>query len=171
MKVRITQGTAASAKLTAVSCVTLAVLVSAAVSACTPSGGSTVPNIPSSAISSALHSVTAKASPTLAHVGTTSPAASHTGTSSPAASHTATSSPTATPHRTVASSTHSATPTRSATARPTHTSSPRIPAGAPATGGGGTAGLQDGFLFGIGGVAILAGVGALGYRRRLTRTR
>jgi hypothetical protein len=37
----------------------------------------------------------------------------------------------------------------------------------PQTGGGGTAGLQDGTLFVIGGAAILAGFGALAYRRRL----
>jgi hypothetical protein len=51
--------------------------------------------------------------------------------------------------------------------RPTATS--HIPAGAPATGGGGTAGLQDGALFGLGGAAILAGAGFLVYRRRITR--
>jgi hypothetical protein len=42
---------------------------------------------------------------------------------------------------------------------------------APATGGGGTAGLQDGSLFALGGAAILAGAGGLGYRRWLTRKR
>jgi LPXTG-motif cell wall-anchored protein len=31
--------------------------------------------------------------------------------------------------------------------------------------------LQDGMVFGIGGAAMLAGVGSLAYRRRLTRTR
>jgi hypothetical protein len=40
---------------------------------------------------------------------------------------------------------------------------------APETGGGGTAGLQDGMLFGIGGAAVLAGLGSLAYRRRVTR--
>lgn len=43
------------------------------------------------------------------------------------------------------------------------------PTGAPQTGGGGTAGLQDGLLFGVGGAAIFAGLGSLGYRRRLRR--
>ena len=55
-----------------------------------------------------------------------------------------------------------------------HTPAPadtRVPAGAPATGGGGTAGLQDGVLFGLGGAAMLAGFGSLAYRRRLTRNR
>ena len=45
------------------------------------------------------------------------------------------------------------------------------PVGAPQTGGGGTAGLQDVSLFGIGGAAILAGIGTLAYRRRLSRKR
>jgi len=42
---------------------------------------------------------------------------------------------------------------------------------APATGGGGTAGLQDALLLGLGVAALLAGAGNLGYRRRLTRNR
>jgi hypothetical protein len=45
------------------------------------------------------------------------------------------------------------------------------PVGAPQTGGGGTAGLQDVTLFGAGAAAILAGFGTLAYRRRLTRKR
>jgi hypothetical protein len=56
----------------------------------------------------------------------------------------------------------------------THTPAPSsrlYPTGAPQTGGGGTAGLQHGVLFGIGGLAILAGLASLAYRRRLTRTR
>jgi hypothetical protein len=40
---------------------------------------------------------------------------------------------------------------------------------APETGGGGTAGLQDGLLFGIGGATVLAGLASLAYRRRVTR--
>jgi hypothetical protein len=47
----------------------------------------------------------------------------------------------------------------------------QYPVGAPQTGGGGTAGLQDVSLFGIGGAAILAGIGSLAYRRRLNRRR
>jgi hypothetical protein len=46
---------------------------------------------------------------------------------------------------------------------------PAYPTAAPETGGGGTAGLQDGVLFGVGGVAVLAGLGSLAYRRRLAR--
>jgi hypothetical protein len=53
-----------------------------------------------------------------------------------------------------------------------HSSAPATPAfptAAPETGGGGTAGLQDGLLFGAGGLAVLAGFGTLAYRRRLAR--
>ena len=46
-----------------------------------------------------------------------------------------------------------------------------VPVGAPQTGGGGTAGLQDATLFAAGGAAILAGLGSLAYRRRLARKR
>jgi len=46
---------------------------------------------------------------------------------------------------------------------------PTFPTAAPETGGGGTAGLQDGLLFGVGGLAVLAGMGSLAYRRRLAR--
>ncbi|HEY5397052.1 MAG TPA: hypothetical protein VIL16_16825 [Trebonia sp.] len=46
-----------------------------------------------------------------------------------------------------------------------------FPVGAPQTGGGGTAGLQDVTLFGFGGAAILAGLSSLAYRRRLSRKR
>jgi hypothetical protein len=40
------------------------------------------------------------------------------------------------------------------------------PSGAPATGGGSAAGLQDPALFGVGGGAVLAGLGVLGLARR-----
>jgi hypothetical protein len=46
---------------------------------------------------------------------------------------------------------------------------PHVPQAAPETGGGGTAGLQDGMLFGIGGASVLAGLGFLAMRRRLAR--
>ena len=45
------------------------------------------------------------------------------------------------------------------------------PTAAPSTGGGGTAGVQDVLLFGLGGGAILAGAGSIAYRRKLTRGR
>jgi hypothetical protein len=50
----------------------------------------------------------------------------------------------------------------------THTPAVTAP---PATGGGGTAGFEDGSLLALGGAAILAAVGAFGYRRRLIRKR
>jgi hypothetical protein len=52
---------------------------------------------------------------------------------------------------------------------PAHASATAYPTAAPETGGGGTAGLQDGVLFGVGGAAVLAGLGSLAYRRRLAR--
>jgi hypothetical protein len=61
-----------------------------------------------------------------------------------------------------ASVTTSASPTPSASS---------FPAAAPPTGGGGTAGVQDVLLFGLGGGAILAGAGSIAYRRKLTRDR
>ena len=39
-----------------------------------------------------------------------------------------------------------------------------IPTAPPVTGGGGTAGLQDAVLFGIGGAAVLVGAGSVAYR-------
>jgi hypothetical protein len=48
-------------------------------------------------------------------------------------------------------------------------SATRLPTGAPETGGGGAAGLQDGVLFLAGGAAILAGLASLAYRSRLAR--
>ncbi|HEV3382379.1 MAG TPA: hypothetical protein VG142_15550 [Trebonia sp.] len=51
-------------------------------------------------------------------------------------------------------------PTASATA---------YPSGAPQTGGGGTAGLQDGTAIGLGAAAIVAGLGSLTYRRRVKK--
>src|SRR5215472_14557382 len=62
-------------------------------------------------------------------------------------------------------------PSGTGTGTATHTESPTVPEGAPETGGGGTAGLQDGLAIGLGLVAILAGLGSLAYRRRLTRRR
>ena len=54
---------------------------------------------------------------------------------------------------------------------PATSSTSYVPTVAPVTGGGGTAGLQDGLLFVLGAAAILAGAGSIIYRWRLTRRR
>jgi hypothetical protein len=41
-----------------------------------------------------------------------------------------------------------------------------LPSGAPATGGGSAAGVRDPALFGVGGAAVLVGLGVLGLARR-----
>ncbi len=46
-----------------------------------------------------------------------------------------------------------------------------VPDGAPVTGGGGTAGFQDAGLAVLGGAAIVAGLGGIAYRRRITKHR
>ncbi len=65
------------------------------------------------------------------------------------------------------------TPTPSAvpSASPSPSPSPSAvaPIGAPSTGGGGTAGLQHVTLFGLGALAVLAGLASLIYRRRTLR--
>src|SRR5215471_18388843 len=94
---------------------------------------------------------------------TTSPStpANPTASANPPPAHTTTTTPPS-PHTTTATA-------HATTASPHTTTAPAVPAGPPSTGGGGTAGLQDGLLFGIGGAAVLAGLGSLAYRRRLTR--
>src|SRR6266699_1844248 len=84
-------------------------------------------------------------------------------TSTPSSTPPAVFSPTGT-------ATATATVTRTATATATSSASP-IPSAAPVTGGGGTAGLQDTLLLGLGAAAILAGAGSIVYRRRLRRDR
>ena len=46
----------------------------------------------------------------------------------------------------------------------------RMPSGAPADGGGGTAGIHQLWQFGLGGAALLAGAASLAYRRRISST-
>jgi hypothetical protein len=108
--------------------------------------------------SSASSSASTSTSPSSTGSGTpTSPPPSKTATPTP--SHSPAPTPTPTPS-------HSPAPT------PTPTShSARPPAGAPATGGGGTAGFQDPLLAGLGGAALLAGAGSLAYRRKVLRNR
>jgi hypothetical protein len=162
-----------------------AVLLALTVSACTGTG-SPVPSIsgPTPQTSGLSSSPPGTRTPSLG--GGSGPTSSHPATHSSAASsasahasssHAPTSSSTsanvgssAAPQGGHASVTPTSTPTP--TPSPMQTSvqaSPVYPTAAPETGGGGTAGLQDGLLFGVGGAAVLAGLGALGYRRRLSR--
>lgn len=142
MKVRTAIArTAPRTRRTAIGWAFLGILVFAATSACSPSGTTTLP--PTSGSASL-------------YTGATSGAASN-------ADETATETQTAT-------TTPTATPTITITVTATPNYSP-IPTAAPVTGGGGTAGLQDGVLFLIGGAAIVVGVGSIAYRRRLNKDR
>jgi len=95
-------------------------------------------------------------------------------TSSSTASSSATTTPTATP-TTTATATSTATPTPTVTQTAAHTRTPTpaasTPNAAPETGGGGTAGFQDGLLFALGAAALVLGAGTLAFRRMLTRGR
>jgi hypothetical protein len=145
MKVRTTVGgTAFRARLTAVCWAALTLLAPVAISACSGSSStSTVPTFtPSVSIAPAS--------------GATTPSTNTSG--SPGVTS---ASPTVTPIVTVTETvTVPATPATS-----------YVPTVAPVTGGGGTAGLQDGLLFLLGAAAIVAGAGSIVYRRRLTRRR
>ena len=149
MKVRITSARPASSpRLAVLSCAALMVLVAVAVSACTGSPSSSVPAIFSPSGSSSSGTATSNAS-----------AGTHATTPNTHAT---------TP------STHATTPTPTATTvspSPVPTTTYYYPTGAPQTGGGGTAGLQDGLVFVLGGAAIAAGLGSLAYRRKFTRRR
>ena len=175
MKMRLTKPSAApGAWLIAGRSAAGAVLIVIAVSACTGGGsGSSVPSIftptaPTSGHASVSGSRTPSpaggASSTRKAGASTSPTA-HPSSADSHASASASSKPSATTAPSSAPATH-------ATAPVTHTSapvSPAYPTAAPETGGGGAAGLQDGLLFGLGGLAVFAGLGSLAYRRRLAR--
>ncbi len=156
MKVRTTIAATFRARLAAVCWGALTLLAPVAVSAC--SGSSSTPTVPTFTPSvtisgTATGSVTAPASSgSTPSSGTTASSGTPGVTTSPAVTATA-------------------TVTRTATAPATASSTSQIPTAAPAAGGGGTAGLQDGLLFGLGVAAILAGTGSIAYRRRLTRRR
>jgi hypothetical protein len=152
---------ASSPRLAVLSGATLTVILSATLSACTGSPSSSVPAIfspsgSSTATSSASGSASADAS--ASRVGTASAHASASTTQ-------ATTSPDAT-----TTTPSPATTTVSPSPAPT-TTTYYYPTGAPATGGGGTAGLQDGLVIVLGGAAIAAGIGSLAYRRKFTRRR
>ena len=153
MKVRITSARPASSpRLAVLGCATLMVLVAVAVSACTGAPSSSVPSIFSPS-------------------GPSSGSSSSSGTATSTASGSASASTT---HPTTTPSTHATAPTPATTTvspSPVPSTTYFYPTGAPATGGGGTAGLQDGLVFVLGGVAIAAGLGSLAYRRKFTRRR
>ncbi len=154
MKVRTTiAGTAFRARLTAVCWGALTLLAPVAVSAC--SGSTSTPTVPTFTPSVTISgTVTAPAS------GASTPASGAT-SSNTTAPATPGVTPTATPIATV---------TETVTA-PATSSTSYVPTAAPVTGGGGTAGLQDGLLFVLGAAAIMAGAGSIIYRWRLTRRR
>jgi|SRR5580704_5557188 hypothetical protein len=160
MKVQTTiAGTALRARLTALCWGALTILAPVAVSAC--SGSASTPNVPN--FSPTVTTGTASGSPTAPASGGNTPSSGAT-------------SDTGTPGVTSSSSTPSATVTPVATVTETVTapatsSTSFVPTAAPVTGGGGTAGLQDGLLFVLGAAAILAGAGSIIYRRRFTRRR
>jgi hypothetical protein len=138
-------------RLTAVGCGISAILTCVVLSACSGSSSTTTPAI-------FTPSVTGSASPT-AVPGSRPASVPATTTASPSAGSTASATATAT---TSAKASASPPPRRSAST---------FPSTAPSTGGGGTAGVQDVLLFGLGGGAILAGAGSIAYRRKLTRDR
>jgi len=194
MKVRLTKpGVVQRARPTAVRSAAGALLLAITVAACT-GGGSSVPKVftpspptaghpsagtPGSRIPSptgggggSTRTGGASAPPTTHPSASGSPhtsaSASPPATTPPATTPPATTPPATTPPTAVPSSapaTHPSAPVTHATAP----AAPAFPSAAPETGGGGTAGLQDGLVFGIGGGAVLLGLGSLAYRRRLAR--
>jgi hypothetical protein len=152
MKVRTTiTGTALRARLTALCWGALIILAPVGISAC--SGSSSTPTVPSFSPTVTTGTATAPASGGNTPSSGATSASGTPGVTSP--------SPTVTPVATV---------TETVTA-PAISSTSYVPTVAPVTGGGGTAGLQDGLLFVLGAAAIMAGVGSIIYRRRFTRHR
>ena len=183
MKMRLTKPAAApGAWLIAGRSAAGAVLIVIAVSACTGGGGSgsSVPSIftptaPTSGHASVSSSRTPSPAGGASSTGkagvSTSPTA-HPSSADSHASASASSKPRATTAPSSAPVTHATAPVTHATAPVTHATAPvapLYPTAAPETGGGGAAGLQDGLLFGLGGLAVFAGLGSLAYRRRLAR--
>jgi hypothetical protein len=158
MKVRTTiAGTPLRARLTALCWGALTLLAPVAISACSGSSSSpTVPTFtPTVSISGSITAPASGGSSTSPDAGTSSAGTPGVSSSSPVDTATG-----------VATATVTTTVTEPA---PTPTS--EIPTAAPPTGGGGTAGLQDGLLFVLGVAAILIGAGSILYRKRLTRRR
>jgi hypothetical protein len=150
-----------------------AVLLAVTVAACTGGSSSSVPPVFTPSVSGqsspATHPATRTPSP---GGGSTSTRTGGAGTPSTAHASASDASHTPAPASTTRPATTSPTsaPSAAASSAPvTHSSTPTFPTAAPETGGGGTAGLQDGLVFGIGGAAVLFGIGSLAYRRRLAR--
>ena len=141
---RVTGRGRVHARLTAILCSIVTVFAALAVTACTGAG------TPGAGASASSTFFTAKAP------------------GSGTATATAT-LPTTTPASPVPPTTVSASPSPSPS--PSPQTSTLAPIGAPSTGGGGTAGLQHAALFGLGGLAVLAGLVSLLYRRRALRGR
>jgi hypothetical protein len=158
-----------------------AVLLAATVSACTAGGsGSSVPSVftptpvtsgPASGPGTRTPSPTgagASTRPVPSGPGssTARPPTTTAPTSTASSRAPGTQAPTATVTRTRVEPTVTRTrvqPTRTVTQT-------TFPVAAPETGGGGTAGLQDSMLLGVGGLAVLSGLGTLAFRRRLRRS-
>jgi hypothetical protein len=182
MKMRLTPSNAApGAWLTAGRLAAGAVLVGVTVSACTGGPSSSSPVFtPTPQTSGQGSSASQPGTRTPSPAGGASRSAGGSAStrtpahgSSSAASSSARASDSATSRATQAAATHTQSPTPASTP-PTPASTPSsavtaFPSAAPETGGGGTAGLQDGLLFGVGGLAVFAGLGTLAYRRRLSR--
>ena len=141
-------------------------------------GGTRTPSPTGGGGSASSHEPTRSSGPS--HSSGAGSASTHAPSSSSSSSH-ASAPASSSPHESASSHasasatptpTHSsATPAQTHTSTPTHTSAPAstaFPTAAPETGGGGSAGLQDGLLFGVGGLAVFAGLGTLAYRRRLS---
>jgi hypothetical protein len=143
-------GTALRTRLAVAGCCALTILGTATISACT--GGS-----PTTSVS------------TFAQYG--SPASGSAGTTSAGSPTDTTSAGSPTDTHSLESPTDTATlesPTDTVTTTPAPAP---LPTAAPVTGGGGTAGFQDGLLLVLGLAAIAAGAGSVVYRRRQTRNR
>ncbi len=149
MKVRTTIAAALRARLAVIGYGALTLFALVAISACTSTTSPPVTLSPS-------NSGSPTSSSTVSSSATTTPTPTATATATATATSTATPTPTVT--QTVV---HTQTPTPAAS----------TPNAAPETGGGGTAGFQDGLLFALGAAAILLGAGALAFRRMLTRGR
>jgi hypothetical protein len=155
MKVGITFARPASRpRLAVLSCATLMVILSVTLAACTGTPSSSVPAIFSPSGSS-----------------TASSSASGTAGAGASASHSASAHASANTTHPSTSATTPSPATTTVSPSPAPTTTYYYPTGAPATGGGGTAGLQNGLVIVLGGAAIAAGLGSLAYRRKFTRRR